>query len=129
MVAKLEDYLLDNGLNVLDTSATHIMICAGEPSDYSTSSVGAANVLGMKSFGAGGCFGSPGAGSPNGRTVTSISVTDGTITAGGTASWWAVIDSANSRFLAHGSLSATQVVSSGNTFTLGLFTVRIPSNA
>lgn len=126
MAASLGSHVLDNGLSRLDSDSTHIVVCAAEPTAYSLCSVGAANSLGYKSFGAGAVFGAPAAGSPNGRKVDSAAVTDGTITTGGTANWWAVIDSANSRLDAHGSLSSSQVVASGNTFSLASFTIRIP---
>jgi len=126
MAASLGSHVLDNGISRLDADSTHIVVCDAEPTAYSLASVGAANTLGYKSFGAGGAFGSPGAGAPNGRKVDSNAITDGTITTGGTAKWWAAIDSGNSRLDAHGSLSSSQVVASGNTFSLASFTIRIP---
>jgi hypothetical protein len=127
MVAKLEDRTLDFGLNELDTLATHIRICGTEPSDYASATT--ANVLGFKNWGAGNAFGAPGAGTPNGRKVSSIAITDGTITTAGTANWWAVTDETNSRYLAHGTLNAAQAVSAGNSFSLGAFDITIPSQA
>jgi hypothetical protein len=127
MAAQLESRVLDFGLNELDTLATHIMICAAEPTALSLCSVGAANSLGYKAFSAGGAFGVPSDHSVNGRFVASTNITDGTIVTTGTAAWWATIDSPNARLLAHQSLSATQAVTSGNTFTLSSFTIRIPS--
>jgi hypothetical protein len=123
----LENYLLDNGLTKLNLEGSDIVICANEPTVYSMTTSGAASQLGRKAFGAGNAFGAPAAGSPNGRQCSSTQVTDGTITTGGTAAWWAAVDVPNSRLHAHGSLSATQVVTSGNTFTLGSFNIRIPS--
>jgi hypothetical protein len=127
MTAQLESRILDFGLNELDTLATHIVICAAEPTVYSLASIGAANSLGNKAFGAGGAFSVPSDHSVNGRFVASTNITDGTIVTTGTAAWWAVIDSPNARLHAHQSLSATQAVTSGNTFTLSSFTIRIPS--
>lgn len=128
MTASLESYILDNGLTKLDTEATHIVICGTtEPTAYSLCSVNAANALGYKSFGAGNAFGSPAGGSPSGRKVSSVSVTDGTILTGGTAQWWAAIDATGGSLHAHGSLSATQVVASQNTFSLASFDIRIPA--
>jgi hypothetical protein len=127
MAAQLESRILDFGLNELDTLATHVVICAAEPTVYSLCSVGAANSLGYKAFAAGGAFGAPADHSVNGRFVTSTSITDGTIVTTGTAAWWAAIDSTNARLHAHQSLSANQAVTSGNTFTLSAFTIRIPS--
>jgi len=125
MAASLEDRVLDFGLNVLDTEATHVNICNTEPTTYAQATT--TFLLGFKSFAAGGVFGAPAAGSPNGRKVSSTAITDGTITTSGTANWWAITDNTNSRFLAHGSLAAAQVVTSGNTFTLASFDIRIPN--
>lgn len=123
MAASLEDTVLDNGLSVLDTLTSHIFICSSEPTTYALAST--THLLGLKSWGAGNAFGSPAAGSPNGRKVTSVAITDGTITTTGTASWWAACGTASLH--AHGTLSAAQVVTSGNTFTLGAFDIRIPN--
>jgi hypothetical protein len=43
------------------------------------------------------------------------------------AQYWALTDTANSRLLAAGSLASGQMVTSGNTFTLAAFDIRIPS--
>lgn len=125
MAASLEDRVLDLGLNVLDLESTHIILCSSEPTTYAQATT--TFLLGFKNFGAGAAFGSPAAGSPNGRKVSSVAVTDGTITTSGTASWWAVTDNTNSRFHAHGTISAAQVVTSGNTFSLTSFDIRIPN--
>jgi hypothetical protein len=127
MAAALSDWILDNGLNAFSAS-THMVICDAEPTDLSLCSVGAANALGYKDFGAGNAVSGPAAGSPNGRAVTSTTVTDGTIVTGGTAHWWAIIDGSTRRH-AHGALYASQVVSSGNTFNLGTTVIRIPAEA
>jgi hypothetical protein len=127
MPGTLESRILDFGLNELDTLASHIVICATEPTVYTAASLTNANCLGNKAFGAGACFGVPSDHSVNGRFVASVNITDGTILTTGTAGWWAAIDSPNARLHAHQSLSATQAVTAGNTFTLSSFTIRIPS--
>lgn len=123
MANAVADYVLDNGLTVIDTLADKIHILPSDPSNYSDVTT---NTLGNKSFSAGGAFGSPAAGSPNGRQVSSTAFTDGSITASGTAAKWAVVDSANSRLLANGSLAASVAVSSGGTFGLPSFNIRLP---
>jgi hypothetical protein len=125
MASALENRVLDLGLNALSAEPTHLRVCSSEPTTYAQATT--TYMLGFKSFGAGGVFGSPAAGSPNGRKVTSAAITDGTITTSGTANWWAITDEANSRLHAHGSLSASQVVTAGNTFTLGAFDIRVPN--
>ena len=123
MVATIEDRVLDFGLNVLDTESTFISICSSEPTTIAIAAT--SGLLGFKSTTAGNQFGSPAAGSPNGRKVTSNQITDGTVTTTGTAAWWAVY--AAGTLHAHGTLSASQVVTAGNTFTLAAFSITIPN--
>lgn len=125
MAAMLQDRVLDNGLAVLDTEATHIHICSADPTTYTEAA--STYSLGNKNFGAGAAFGSPAAGSPNGRKVTSAAITDGSVTGTGTAAKWAVVDATNTRLLANGALGASQGVTAGNTFTLSAIDIRIPN--
>jgi hypothetical protein len=129
MPPKLEDRVLDLGLNVLDTESTAIYIVssATEPTTYALATSGAGS-LGYKSFGAGAVFGSPAAVGTTGRSVSSAQVTDGTIVTSGTAAWWAIVAAA-STLHAHGSLSANQVVAAGNTFTLAAFDIVVRNGA
>lgn len=121
----VQDRVLDLGLNVLDTEATHIYInYTSEPTTFTEAS--STKACGNKNFGAGAAVGSPAAGSPNGRKVTTTAITDGSVTATQTAGWWSITDNTNSRLLATGTLAATQAVTSGNTFTLGAFDIRLP---
>lgn len=119
------DRALDLGLNVFDIEANRLDICSSEPTTYSQATTAGTNSLGNKTLATG--SNSPAAGSPNGRSVTIPSFSDGTVTTTGTASHWALTDTANSRLLATGSLAATQSVTSGNVFTLTSFTIRYPA--
>lgn len=121
----LNDRVLDLGLNTLDTEADKIFICSAEPATYTAAT--STNALGNKTFSAGAAFGSPAVRSPSGRKVTSAAITDGSVTGSGTATHWAVVDSANSRLLAAYSLSASQPVTSGNPFTLPAYDIGIPA--
>jgi hypothetical protein len=123
----LQDRVLDLGLNVLDTEATHFYICSAEPATYTAAT--STNALGNNNFGAGAAYGSPAAGSPNGRKVTSTAVAAGagSVTATGTATHLAATDNTNSRLLATYSLSASQAVTSGNTWSAAAFDTRIPN--
>ena len=125
MANLLSDRVLDLGLNVLDTEASHIHLCSQDPTTYTEAS--STYSLGNKNFGAGAAFGSPAAASPNGRKVTSTAITDGSVTATGSAAKWAAVDATNTRLLANGSLAASQTVTSGNTFSLASFDIRIPN--
>lgn len=120
----LNDRVMDLGLNVLDTEANRLDICNAEPASYAAATT--TNSLGNKTSLS---IGVPGDGTPNGRKVTVAAITDGSVTATGTASHWAIVDTVNSRLLATGALAATQSVTSGNTFTLGAFDIRIPDAA
>lgn len=121
----VQDRVLDLGLNVLDVEATHIYVCGtAEPTTYTAAT--STNALGSMNFGVGAAVGAPAAGSPNGRKVTTTAVTTGSITVTGTAAYWAITDNTNLRLLATGVLSASQAVTSGNSFTLPAFDIRLP---
>lgn len=121
----LHDRVYDNGLTVLDTEANALHICSAEPTSYANV---AAVTLGNKTLAAGG-IGAPAARSPNGREVTVAAITDGSVTANGNASHYAIVDSVNSRLLVANSLSSTKAVVTGNQFTLAAFKIGIPAPA
>ncbi len=123
-MAFLADRVFDNGLAVLDTEANRLDICSQEPTTYAgaTSTYTLGNKTNLN-------VGSPANRSGGGREVVVAAITDGTVTATGTATHYAISDTANSRLLATGALSASQVVTSGNTFTLSSFTIGIPAPA
>lgn len=122
--AILNDRVLDNGLTVLDTEANKILICSAQPTTYteanSTYALGNSTTLSI---------GAPAARSPDGRQVTVAAVSDGTVTANGTATHYAIVDTVNSRLLATAPLTSSQVVYSSNSFTLASFTIGIPAPA
>jgi hypothetical protein len=122
----LNDRVFDNGLTILDTEANRLDICSSEPTTYSAATTTAS--LGNKSLAAGD-IGAPAAGSPNGRQVTVQALTAGSVTATGTATHYAITDTANSRLLATGALASSQAVTNGNTFSTSSFTIRIPQAA
>lgn len=125
-MAFLNDNTLDNGLAALKAAATHIYINSAEPATYTAAT--STNALGNKNFGAGAVFPAAiAAGSPSGRQLATAAVTDGSVTATGTATHYSVVTSGSSRLEVAQSLSASQGVTSGNTFTLGSATVRLPN--
>lgn len=126
-MASIADRVFDYGLTILDTEANRIDICSAEPTTYtqatSTYSLGKADSVDY-----------PGISAPadrvgGGRKVTVNSVSNGIVTATGTASHFAIVDTVNSRLLATGSLSVAQVVTSGNLFTLTSLDIGIPDPA
>ncbi len=122
------DYVLDNGLQALDTLATHLYLCHTLPTTFTEAS--STYAVGNKNWGAGNAVGAPAAGSPNGRKVATVAITDGSITATNAspgAGFWALTDNTNSRLYAAFSLAAAQPVTSGNTFQLPTFDIRLPN--
>lgn len=119
-MALIADYVFDAALSKLDTEANRLDICSTEPTTYTqaitTYSLGNKTSLSV---------GAPADRSPNGRKVTVAAITDGSVTATGTAAYWAIVDTANSRLLATGALSASQSVTNGNTFSIGAFDIGI----
>ena len=123
-MASIGDRVLDNGLTVLDTEANALHICSTEPTTYTEAVT--TYTLGNKTSYSGG---SPADRSGGGREVTFAAITDGSVSADGTAAYFAVVDTSNTRLLVVQALSSTQVVTNGNTFTLTEFTVGIPDPA
>ncbi|MDY0227227.1 MAG: hypothetical protein RBR38_10400 [Desulfomicrobium apsheronum] len=124
MASYLDDYVLDNGLTVLDTEANALVICSQLPADYTGANT--TYKLGTKTTPAV----TLGNGATSGRKAAVAQITDGSVSATGTATHWALIDTANSRLLAASTLSASQSVTSGNTFTLPAFdAVTLPDPA
>lgn len=123
-MATLADRVFDNGLSVLDTEANKILITSQEATTYteanSTYALGNSTSLSI---------GAPSDRSGGGREVIVAAISDGTVTGTGTATHYAIVDTVNSRLLATSSLTESQPVTSGNTFTLGSFTIGIPDPA
>jgi len=123
-MATINDRVLDNGLTILDSEANRVDICSQEPASYAeaTSTYTLGNETSIS-------ISAPADASPNGRKVTLAAVSGASVTGTGTATHYAISDTGNSRLLATGSLSASQVVTSGNTFSLTASDIRIPDPA
>ena len=124
MAAFLADRVFDNGLTVLDTEASHLYINSTQAATYTEAITTYA--LGVKATPT---VSAPADRTGGGREVTVSAITDGTVSGTGTAGFYALVDSSNTRLLAAGPLSATQAVTSGNTFTLTSFKIGIPDPA
>ncbi len=120
-MAFLSDNVLDNGIQYIDTNCDNLFICSTEPTTYTeaitTYALGNKNSV---------TIAAPTDGTPNGRSVEIAAITDGTVSATGTAAFWALVDSSGTELIATNDLGSTQAVTSGNTFTLNAFMVRIP---
>jgi hypothetical protein len=123
-MATLDNRVFDNGLTVLDTEANKVLVTSQEATTYTeanaTYALGNSTSLSVAA---------PTDRSGGGRKVVVSSITDGSVTGTGTATHFALVDTSNTRLLATGSLSASQSVTSGNTFTLASFDIGIPDPA
>lgn len=116
-MAYVNDLAFDAAIGYLISNATVLHICSAEPTV-----VGTLNSLGNKT---GLTLGAAGAGTSSGRKTTVPAITDGTVTGNGTATHWALIDAGATVLVATGQLDASQVVTSGNVFTLDAFDITI----
>ena len=118
-MAYLNDSVYDSGLSYLVTNGSRLDICSTEPTTYaqatSTYTLGNKTALSV---------GALAAGSPNGRQTTVAAISGASVTGTGTAGYWAITNASNT-LIATGALSASQAVTSGNTFSLAAFVVRI----
>jgi hypothetical protein len=123
-VATLDNRVFDNGLTVLETEANKLLITSQEASSFTEANVTYAlgNTTSLS-------VAAPSDRAGGGREVVAAAISDGSVTGNGTATHYAVVDTVNTRLLATGSLTTSQVVSSGNTFSLGSFTIGIPDPA
>jgi hypothetical protein len=120
-MALLDNRVFDNGLSVLDLEANAIYVTTQQAVSYTdatvTSALGNSTSLSI---------GAPQDRAGGGREVVVAAISDGSITGTGTATHYAIVDTINSRLLAAGLLSASQSVTTGNTFTLSSVTIGIP---
>lgn len=124
MADVLHDDVFDNGLNTLTNNTEKLYILSADPG-LTWGNI-ATYALGNKATPT---VGSPADRSGGGREVTVSAITDGSVTATGTATHFALTDDSATKILAAGNLSSPQAVTSGNTFTLTSFTVGIPDPA
>tara|TARA_R110000772_G_C12982998_1_gene406096 strand:- start:98 stop:469 length:372 start_codon:yes stop_codon:yes gene_type:complete len=123
-MATLGDRVFDAGLAALDTEANKILVTSQEATTFANAN--ATYALGNSTSLS---IAAPADRTGGGRKVTVAAITDGAITATGTATHYAIIDTSNSRLLATAALTASQSVTNGNTFTLASFDIGIPDPA
>jgi hypothetical protein len=108
----INDEVFDQGLDWADTNGTRIDICSTDPGGtYATVT---ANTLGNDTVNTGT---TSNAATGTGRRVTVPAITAGSVTGTGTATHWALTNGTDT-VVASGALTASQSVTSGNTFTL-----------
>jgi len=116
----VNDAVLDAALNNAN-DGDRIDICSQEPANYTeaTSTYTLGNKTGLTG-------GAPANASPNGRKIAVPAITDGDVTATGTATHWGYSHVSATELKAAGSLSSSQGVTSGNTFSLDAIDIRFP---
>ena len=119
----LADSVLDAGLQYIITNADRLDICTTRPTTYTeaTSTYTKGNKTSIS-------VGSQQDGA-SGRKVQVAAITDGTVTGTDTVAYYALSDVSGTELIATGALSASQAVTSGNTFTLGAIDITIPDAA
>lgn len=108
----ISDDVLDAGLAEITTNGDKVVICSSEPTTYTEAN--STYKLGEKTSGI--SFTGPANGTPDGRKVSLDSFTDGNVTATGTATHYALLDTTGSRLLAVGDLSSSIAVTNGALF-------------
>jgi len=120
-MASLNDDVFDDGLSVLSSATTLIHITSQEAT---TRAQAVTNyTLGNASI----SIAAPTDRSGGGRKVVAPAINGASVTGTGTATHYAVVD--GTRLLAAGVLTASQAVTSGNTFSLTTFDIGIPDPA
>ncbi len=117
-MAFIADTVFDNGLTVVDTNGTRLDICSTEPTTYTEAT--STYTLGNDTVNTG----APENGATDGRRVIVPAISAGSVTGTGTAAFWALTDGASVLY-ATGALSASQAVTSGNTFSLDAVSITI----
>lgn len=113
-MASLHNDVYDNGLNEIVNATTPVLhLCSQEPTTHTEAT--STYTLGNK---AAPTVTGPTDGSPNGRSVSISTFTDGTITGTGTGSHWAYVDNNDNRLLAVRAAPSSQAVTSGNDLEL-----------
>jgi hypothetical protein len=117
-MAFIADTVFDNGLTVVDVNGTRLDITSTEATTYTEAT--STFTLGNDTVNTG----APEAGAVDGRRVIVPAIAAGSVTGTGTAAFWALTDGASVLY-ATGALSASQSVTSGNTFSLDAVSITI----
>ena len=117
-MAFMSDEIFDQGLDYADTNGTRIDITNAEATTYTEAT--STFTLGNDTVNTGATQDGP----TDGRMVQVPSISSGSVTGTDTATHWALTDG-SSILVATGSLSSSQSVTSGNTFSLDAIDLRI----
>lgn len=121
-MAFLHDDIMDLALQGITNTGDRVDICSQEPANV-TEAI-STYTLGNKTSAT---VGSPTDGDSSGRKVVISAISDGSVTGTDDATHWALSDTTSPQFLiCANSLSSSQAVTSGNTFTLPAIDITIP---
>lgn len=126
MVKSVDDTVLDAALNQIKTTADKLVVCIGAPTTYAEANANSptGKRCGQKAIAAAN-FTGPANGDTSGRKLAVNQQTGITVDVSGTADHVALVDDTASVLLAVTSLSASQVVTAGNTMTVNAFDLEI----
>lgn len=117
----LSDSVRDHGLaDLVGRPSVDLHVLSGEPASFaqvSSLSVGVKSDAGLTG---------PSDAPAGGRQISVATISDGAITADGTAAYWALTDPTAGELLAANALTASQPVTAGNSFSLSAVTITLP---
>jgi hypothetical protein len=119
-MAYITDSALDAALGDIN-DGDRVDICSQEPANYTEAT--STYTLGNKTSVS---VGAPADGDTSGRKVTIPAITDGSVTATGTATHWALSHVSGTELKAAESLTSSQGVTNGNDFSLGAIDIEFP---
>ena len=117
-MAFINDLVFDSGLSYADTNGTRIDITSVDPTGVYATVTG--NTLGNSTVNTG----APEAGAVDGRRVVVPAIAAGSVTGTGSATHWALTNGTDT-VVASGALTASQSVTSGNTFTFDAISITL----
>lgn len=123
MAAYVHPDVQDNGIQVIKDYTENLYICNAQPTTFTEAS--STYKLGTKS--------APTIGNPenatSGRKVVVSAISDGSVSATGTATWFALTDDSASKLLVAQALASSVSVTNGNLFTLTSLAINIKDPA
>ena len=128
-MAFLHDDILDAALSYISTNNEYLYICNAAPTTFAQASQTPGSSGYSLGYKAAPSFGSIANGDVSGRKLPVTAISDGSVNYTGTASHWALTDNSASKLLTWGTLSSSQSVTNGNTFTLTTFDIEFPDPA
>ena len=123
-MAYIHDDILDAACSYISSNTENLYINSAEPTTFTEAS--STYLLGTK---ASPSFTGPANGDASGRKITCDAISDGSVSADGTATWFSLCDNSLSKLLVAQQLASSQGVSNGNTFTLTAWDVEFPDPA